>query len=207
MAVAAPATTVPARDQPSGRVCRRGRPPRVDEASGFGRGRGIQRGEQRSPLPGHRMTLTDDLRGAILTSGLSDGERAELVDAGEEMAFVEGDVLFREGRPADQLWILLEGQVELSRRIGNQTIAVATMSTPGQWAGGLTAWGVDGEPAGYRATGTALSSGRCFVLPSPELARLVGAWSPFSKHVIGGVFQTVRSIDATARERESIMAL
>jgi signal transduction histidine kinase len=153
------------------------------------------------------MTLTDDLRGAILTSGLSDGELAELVDAGQEMAFVEGDVLFREGRPAEQLWILLEGQVELSRRIGNQTIVVATMSTPGQWAGGLTAWGVDGEPAGYRATGTALSSGRFFLLPSPELARLVGTWSPFSKHVIGGVFQTVRSIDATARERESIMAL
>ena len=44
-------------------------------------------------------------------------------------------------------------------------------------------------------------------MPSPDLARLVGTWSPFSKHVIGGVFQTVRSIDATARQRESLVAL
>ncbi len=116
-------------------------------------------------------------------------------------------MLFHEGRPADQLWILLEGNIELSRRIANQTIVVATMSTPGQWAGGLTAWGDAGEAAGYRATGTALSDGRCFGVPSPDLARLVGTWSPFSKHVIGGVFQTVRSIDATARQRESLVAL
>jgi signal transduction histidine kinase len=44
-------------------------------------------------------------------------------------------------------------------------------------------------------------------VPSAELGRLVGAWSPFSKHIIGGVFQTVRSIDATARQRESLVAL
>src|SRR5262245_43856916 len=81
------------------------------------------------------------------------------------------------------------------------------MSTPGQWAGGLTAWGDAGEAAGYRATGTALTSGRCFAVPSPELSRLVGAWSPFSKHMVNGVFQTVRSIDATARQRESLVAL
>src|SRR5262245_65148104 len=81
------------------------------------------------------------------------------------------------------------------------------MSTPGQWAGGLTAWGDAGEAAGYRATGTALTSGRCFAVPSPELSRLVGSWSPFSKHMVNGVFQTVRSIDATARQRESLVAL
>ncbi len=81
------------------------------------------------------------------------------------------------------------------------------MGDPGQWAGGLTAWGDAGSAAGYRATGTALSAGRSFVVPSTELARLVGAWSPFSKHMIAGVFQTVRSIDATARQRESLVAL
>ena len=32
-------------------------------------------------------------------------------------------------------------------------------------------------------------------------------WSPFAKHMITGVYQTIRSIDATARERESLVAL
>lgn len=153
------------------------------------------------------MTVFDDLRGAFLTSSLTDEQLTELVAAGREISFSEGEVLFQEGRAAEQLWILLEGQIELSRRIGNQTIVMATMTTPGQWAGGLTAWGESDTAAGYRATGTAIGRGRVFVVPSVDLARLVGTWSPFSKHFIVGVFQTVRSIDATARQRESLVAL
>ncbi len=153
------------------------------------------------------MTLTDDLRGAPLTSALTHGQLAELVAAGREVTFAGGELLFKEGRPAEDLWVLLEGQIELSRQIGGQTIVMMTMSTAGQWAGGLAAWGDPDSPAGYRATGVALSGGRCFAVPAAELARLVGTWSPFSKHLITGVFQTVRSIDATARQRESLVAL
>ena len=80
--------------------------------------------------------------------------------AGREISFSPGDELFQEGLPADHLWILLEGRVELSRRSANQTIVLATMSTPGQWAGGLTAWGDADEAAGYRATGHAVTDGR-----------------------------------------------
>jgi signal transduction histidine kinase len=153
------------------------------------------------------VTIVDDLRGAILTSALTDAQLADLVEAGTEVAFAQGDLLFREGRPADLLWILLEGQIELARQIGNETITMATMGTAGQWAGGLAAWGDPDSPAGYRASGTAVTDGRCFTVPAADLARLVGEWSPFSKHLVMGVFQTVRSIDATARQRESLVAL
>src|SRR5688500_5098019 len=103
------------------------------------------------------MTLADDLRGAMLTAQLDDGQRAALIEAGHELRFAPDEVLFTEGRPADLLWILLEGSVELSRRIANRSVVVATMSNPGQWAGGLTAWG-DSE-AGYRASGKGVTSG------------------------------------------------
>ena len=61
--------------------------------------------------------------------------------AGEETPFTRGDELFREGEPADFLWILLEGQIELVRGSVNETVVLATMSTPGQWAGGLACVG------------------------------------------------------------------
>lgn len=151
------------------------------------------------------MSLLDDLRTAVLTSELDDAQRAELIDAGREVRFEPDDELFTEGRPADQLWILLEGKIELSRHIANRTMVVATMATPGQWAGGLAAWG-DGDGV-YRASGRAVTSGRCLAVPSDALGSLVGTWSPFAKHMINGVYQTVRSIDAAARERESLVAL
>jgi signal transduction histidine kinase len=81
---------------------------------------------------------------------------------------------------------------------------MATMTNPGQWAGGLAAWG---EGAGYRATGRGLVPGRCLTVPSAELKRLVGEWFPFGGHMIVGIFQTVRNIEAMARQRESLVAL
>ena len=151
------------------------------------------------------MSLEDDLRGAVLTAELDDKQRAQLIEAGEEIHFGTDERLFTEGLRAEFLWILLEGTVELSRRIGNRTMVVATMSTPGQWAGGLAAWG-DGDGV-YRASGRGVTPGRFLAVPAESLGSLVGSWSPFAKHMINGVYQTIRSIDASARERESLVAL
>jgi signal transduction histidine kinase len=153
------------------------------------------------------MTLDQELGTAALTSGLSAQQRAEMIAAGEEVVVPPGSVPFREGTPAEDLWILLEGEVELSRRLGADTVVIATMSNPGQWAGGFQAWGDDTDAMGYRATGTALTEARFFRLPSPELARLMEAWFPFGKHMATGIFQTVRSIDALVRQRGSLIAL
>jgi signal transduction histidine kinase len=153
------------------------------------------------------MSVEDDLRQAFLTSSLTDEQLAELIEAGRTQIFAPEDVLFREGRPALQLWILLDGEIQLTRRIGEQTVALATMTQPGQWAGGLSAWGAPDEQAVFRASGTAVTNSRVFVLPSEALGRLVGEWSPFAKHMIAGVYQTIRGIDATARQRESLVAL
>ena len=153
------------------------------------------------------MSVADDLRAVFLTSSLTDEQLAELVAAGEERIFASGDEIFHEGQPASILWILLDGRIELSRRIGDRTIPLATMDEPGRWAGGLSAWGAADEHAVTRATGVAATDCRLFAVPSSELGRLVGEWSPFAKHMISGVYQTIRSIDATARQRESLVAL
>ncbi|HEX3088842.1 MAG TPA: cyclic nucleotide-binding domain-containing protein, partial [Ilumatobacteraceae bacterium] len=151
--------------------------------------------------------LADDLKSTFLTGGLSDQQQIELLAAGQEVHFKRGDELFREGEPADFLWILLEGDIQLVRGSVNETVVLATMTTPGQWAGGLRAWGEASNSAGYRATGIAVSDGRTFNVPSEELGRLVGEWFPFGKHIVSGLYQTVRGIEAAARQRESLVAL
>jgi signal transduction histidine kinase len=151
--------------------------------------------------------LADELRATFLTDGLTDDQIASLLAVGEEVPFAPGDELFREGEPADYLWILLEGHLELSRRSGGEKAVMATMTNPGQWAGGLRAWGDASSSAGYRATGQGVTDGRAFRVPSEDLGRLVGEWFPFGKHMITGVYQTIRAIDALARQRESLVAL
>jgi signal transduction histidine kinase len=151
------------------------------------------------------LSVTDELQSAFLTADLTDAQRDQLVSAGQERPFAPGEELFTENQPASHLWVLLEGEIELSRRIASRTVVMATMSSPGQWAGGLAAWG--GEEEGYRASGRGLTDGRCFLVPASALAELVAEWSPFAKHMITGVYNTIRSIDSAARERESLVAL
>jgi signal transduction histidine kinase len=153
------------------------------------------------------MSIAEELRSAFLTQSLTDEQLEELIAAGEVREFEAGEALFDEGRAADLLWILLAGEVELSRRIGNHPTVVASMTTPGQWAGGLSAWGTDDGYGVYRASGRAVVDGHCFLVPADALSEMVGRWSPFAKHMITGVYQTVRGIDAMARERESLVAL
>jgi len=54
------------------------------------------------------VTVLDDLRDAFLTAGLTDQQRSDLCAAGKETFFKRGDELFREGEPADLLWVEIE---------------------------------------------------------------------------------------------------
>ena len=162
--------------------------------------------------------LVDDLRNNFLTGDLSEAQLVELAEAGEEIAFNQGEELFRGGDQAEHLWILLEGHVELVRRSGNEAAVLFAMTTPGQWAGGWQAWDGTDRGAGSRSldprlhpsqrlTGYAVTAGRMLRVPSEALSRLAGEWFPFGKHLIMGLYQNVRSIEAAAHQRESLVAL
>src|SRR5688500_16506438 len=94
--------------------------------------------------------LYDELRALPLFAGSSDEQVADLAAGGEEVALRPGDRLFDEGRPADDWWVLLEGRVDLVRRVGHEEAVMATMQVPGQWAGGFRAWDEHGV---YMGTG------------------------------------------------------
>jgi signal transduction histidine kinase len=144
----------------------------------------------------------DDLRSIFLFEGLTDDQLLELIDVAEEVPFGEGDVLFSEGEPADFLWVLLEGKVNLLR--GREEAIVNVMERPGVWAGGFRAWN---DTAGYLTTGRGSTAGRMFRVPSASLGERVRAWFPFSVHLIEAFFQTVRNMEARSRQREALIAL
>ncbi len=153
------------------------------------------------------MTLIDDLKHASLTNALTDEQLADFASIGITHEFTPGDELFHEGQPADHLWMLLDGEIELTQQLGREATVMLTMTVPGQWAGGHAAWGSADEHAVFLVTGRAVTSGRCYVIPSTDLGAFVQKWLPIGKHLLDAVYQTVRRVDATARQRESLVAL
>jgi len=148
--------------------------------------------------------LVDDLRSLGLFDGLTDDQLAELAEGGTEVRFEPGLVLFREGEQADYWWVLVEGAIDLLRRVGTEETVVRTMDVPGWWAGGFRAFDEHGV---YLATGRGASDGRIFRLPAEVLRDRLTAWFPFGRHLIEGLYGTARSIESTARQREALVTL
>ena len=148
--------------------------------------------------------LFDELRSIDLFDGLTDQQLSELAAGGSEVDFQPGTEMFREGEHADFWWVLLEGVVELIRRVGGEETVVARMEVPGRWAGGFRAWDDQGV---YLATGRAVTTGRLLRIPAEVLGERMGAWFPLGGHLIEGLYRTARSIEATARQRQSLVTL
>ncbi|WP_392543171.1 ATP-binding protein [Oryzobacter telluris] len=145
-----------------------------------------------------------ELRALSLFDGLDDGQLDDLLGSADEYRTTPGEELFHEGTPADTWWVLLDGTVALSRRVGSEETTMGMMATPGQWAGGFAAWDEFGS---YLATARVEAAGRVLRLSSAELRRLSRLWFPFGLHFIDGLVNTVRRIEATARQREALVAL
>ncbi len=105
-------------------------------------------------------------------------EKLEQLEAmGSQMAFQDGEVLFRQGDPAAYLYAVLEGEVELQVSLsdpdpagdksragaGARALVVETIG-PGEDLG----WSALVSPYQWSATARARGACRCLVLSAPE---------------------------------------
>ena len=146
----------------------------------------------------------DELRSLSLFDGLTDDQLGELIEGSTELRVEPGAVLFCEGEHADFWWVLLDGSIDLLRHIGREDIVVRKMDVPGRWAGGFRAWDENGV---YLATGRGATDGRVLRVPAQVLRDRFSAWFPFGRHLIEGLYHTARSIESTARQRDSLVTL
>ena len=145
-----------------------------------------------------------DLRAISLFDGLTDNQLAELAEGGTEVRIEPGAELFHEGEQADFWWVLVDGAVDLLRHIGREDTVVGRMDEPGRWAGGFRAWDEHGV---YLATGRGAVAGRLLRVPAEVLRDRIHAWFPLGQHLIQGLYRTARTIESTARQRESLVSL
>jgi signal transduction histidine kinase len=146
----------------------------------------------------------EELRSLSIFDGVTDDQLTELIEGGTEVSVEPGVDLFHQGEHADFWWVLVEGSIDLVRRVGREETVVARLDVPGRWAGGFRAWDEHGV---YLATGRGTGGGRVLRVPAEVLRELTNAWFPLGGHLIRGLYGTARSIESTARQRESLVTL
>ena len=125
-----------------------------------------------------------------------------LKSKGEEVAYKAGETVFAEGIPADFIYIVLEGRIRVTRRVGaDETLVI--IHEPGEFTGELSL--LTGGPA--VATGRA--EGDCCVLRIDATAfrQLLGKCSPLTNTLVQALAGRRQDVDALAQQREKLASL
>ncbi|WP_043181893.1 ATP-binding protein [Streptomyces sp. NRRL F-5123] len=148
----------------------------------------------------------EELRSLFLFEHLSDEQLDRLCASGRIESFEPGPV-YAEGDPATCFYVLLEGTVVTSRRVGADDVEVNRTSMRGVYAGAFQAYLGDRVPQLYTNSLRVTGPSRFFVLAADEFAGIVREWFPMAVHLLEGLFFGNQTFQQVVSQRERLLAL
>jgi signal transduction histidine kinase len=148
----------------------------------------------------------DELRTLFLFEKLTDDQLRWLCERGH-VELVEPGLVFAEGAPATCFYLLLEGTIAMSRRVGTDDIEVNRTSQRGVYSGAFTAYMGDRVSQVYMNTVKAIEPSRFFVLDASAFAEMMTDWFPMAVHLLEGVFFGTKNAQQAIGQRERLLAL
>lgn len=148
----------------------------------------------------------DELRRLFLFEALSDDQLDWLCRHGEVRRFEPGWV-FREGDPAEYLYVLLDGALVLSVRVGEDDVDTVRSTQVGAYSGAWQAYVGDRIPQTYRHSMRVTEPSRFFTLRAAEFSKLMHEWFPMAVHLLEGLFFGVQNSKQVVAQRERLLAL
>jgi signal transduction histidine kinase len=148
----------------------------------------------------------DELRTLFLFEKLTDAQLQWLCERGHVELIPPGPV-YAEGEPATCFYVLLEGTVVVSRRVGTDDVEVGRTSQRGVYAGAWYAYLGDRIRQPYNASMRVTAPSRFFVLDAEAFAELMHEWFPMAVHLLEGAFFSTKPWQQAIGQRERLLAL
>ena len=147
----------------------------------------------------------DELRSLFLFEALTDEQLAVLCAEGHIQHYEPGPICV-EGEPATCFYVLIEGELMMSKLSGGQDIETNRTSQRGVYAGAWRAF-TGGKQKSYDASVHVTKPSRFFVMDAPVFAQFMRDQFPMAVHLLDGIAvgtdRTRRIID----NREKLLAL
>jgi len=147
-----------------------------------------------------------ELHTLFLFEQLDDAKLQWLCEHGRVELFEPG-FLFREGDPSRCFYVLLDGEIATSRRVGADNIEVGRTGHRGVYSGAWTAYLGDAVPQTYMNSVRTTVQSRFFVLDARDFAQLMHDWFPMAVHLLEGLFFGTRAANELTGQRERLLAL
>ncbi|MGV9253336.1 ATP-binding protein [Streptomyces sp. NPDC003697] len=142
----------------------------------------------------------------FLFEKLSPEQLGRLCSEGRVERFDPGPV-YTEGDPATCFYVMIEGSVVLSRRVGGDDVEIVRTSQRGVYAGAMQAYLGDRVRQVYNNSLRVTAPTRFFVLPADTFASIMREWFPMAVHLLEGLFLGSKSTQAAVGQRERLLAL
>jgi signal transduction histidine kinase len=147
-----------------------------------------------------------ELRTLFLFEKLTDDQLQWLCERGHVELIPTGPV-YAEGAPATCFYVLLEGNLVMSRRVGTDDIETGRTSSRGVYAGAFMAYLGDRMPQVYNNSVRVTEPSRFFVLDGDVFAELMHDWFPMAVHLLEGLFFGNKNAQQAIGQRERLLAL
>jgi signal transduction histidine kinase len=148
----------------------------------------------------------DELRSLFLFTELS-GEQIDWLCREGRIEIIPAGPLFAEGDPATCFYVLLDGTLVLSRRVGSDDVEIVRSSDRGVYAGAFTAYFGDRIPQTYTGSARVTEPSRFYVLDATLFGQMMRDWFPMAVHLLEGLFFGNRNAQLAIGERERLLAL
>jgi signal transduction histidine kinase len=151
--------------------------------------------------------VRDELRGCFLFESLTDEQLDWLVGHGLVETVDAGLDVYRQGDPAEYFYVLLEGEIQLVKRVDGAEVVLTTGRQPGVYAGATRAFIDASGDESYTSSLRTVTRSRLFKLPAENFSYLLKTWFPMAVHLLDGLFLGLTNAEALVGQRDKLIAL
>ncbi|HJQ29152.1 MAG TPA: cyclic nucleotide-binding domain-containing protein [Rubrobacter sp.] len=144
----------------------------------------------------------DELRQVPLFADLSEEDLEQLYKMAETVSIPAGELVLREGDPGDSLFVVLDGQLEVTKRQGRQEILLAVYK-PGQFFGEMALL----EKAPRSASVRTLRESRLLVISQAAFQTLLSCSASAPLKILHIVTKRLRSTESMLIQNEKMAGL
>jgi signal transduction histidine kinase len=146
------------------------------------------------------------LRSLFLFEALPDDRLEYLCERGRVVG-VEPGWLYQEGAEATCFFVLIDGALVMSRKIGQDDVEVNRTSYRGSYVGAWNAYLGDLVPQFYDQSVRVTEPSTFFEMDATVLRDIMQEWFPMAQHLLSGLFQGFTNRQRTIAQRERLLAL
>ena len=150
-----------------------------------------------------QTSLFENLRQVPLFSKLPQERIYWLIEQGEEIWREPGEIHRHEGDPADHVFVLLEGEVRITQKVGNQEVVLATYEAKTLF-GELPILLGDSH---FWASGRAVTRCHIFELPNAAFWEMLSSCTCVMTSILRTMAERLQAVQTISQHREKLVAL